>query len=272
MTKVGQRRFAALVGLILSTSLTVMSCAQTNVPTAPDTMPEATTTELTVSVAASVQDVMQAVQAAYQVEAPTISITYNFGSSGSLAQQIIQGAPTDIFLSASQKWMDDVEAKGLIEEDSRHNLLLNALVLIVPLETTKLTDLSDLTPDKVNRVSIGEPESVPAGRYSKEALASLGLFDALQPKMVFGKDVRQVLSYVETGNVDAGLVYATDANVSERVQRVATIPAESHSPIVYPIALIADRENSEAAQDFVDFLSSDTATAIFEEYGFAMAE
>jgi len=168
--------------------------------------------------------------------------------------------------------MDDLEQQGQILDGSRKDLLLNSLVLIVPRDKTDVSDFSDFETDKVSKLALGEPESVPAGKYAQEALASMNMFDALQPKMVFAKDVRQVVSYVETGNVDAGLVYATDAEVSDQVQVIATAPAESHSPIVYPIGVVGDSENAEAAQAFVDFLSSDTAIEIFEEYGFAMAE
>ncbi|MEB3360023.1 MAG: molybdate ABC transporter substrate-binding protein [Synechococcales bacterium] len=274
--KVSRRHFTTLSALTLVACLGVTGCTQPAAPPTTETPSEAATAsapvELTISVAASVQDAMQDVQTAYQEEAPNVTITYNFGSSGSLAQQIIQGAPADVFLSASKKWMDDLEGQGEILEGSRRDLLLNSLVLIVPQDKTDVTDFSDFATDKVNRIAIGEPESVPAGQYAQEALTSLNLFDALQPKMVFGKDVRQVLSYVETGNVDAGLVYATDAKVSDQVQVVATAAADTHSPIVYPIGVVADSENAEAAQAFVDFLSSDTAVAIFEDYGFTMAE
>ncbi|WP_202978867.1 molybdate ABC transporter substrate-binding protein [Halomicronema hongdechloris] len=224
--------------------------------------------DLTISVAASVQDAMKAVQIAYEAEAPQVSITYNFGSSGSLAQQITQGAPADVFLSASQKWMDDLEAQEQLLEGSRRDLLLNSLVLIVPQGKDDVTGFRDITTDKVGRLSIGEPASVPAGRYAREVLISINMFDVLQPKLVFGKDVRQVLAYVETGNVDAGVVYATDATVADRVRVVATAPADSHSPIVYSIGVVADSAHAEAAQALVEFLVSDTATAIFEEYGF----
>jgi molybdate transport system substrate-binding protein len=230
------------------------------------------TVELTISVAASVQDAMRDVQALYEEENPGVAITYNFGSSGSLAQQIAQGAPADVFLSASKKWMDDLDEKGQILDGTREDLLLNSLVLIVPLDKDDVTDFSDIATDKISRIAIGEPESVPAGRYAKEALTSLSLFDALQPKMVFTKDVRQVLSYVETGNVDAGLVYATDANVSDQVQVITTAPADTHSPIIYPIGVVTDSENADAAQEFIDFLSEEGAIAIFESYGFALAE
>ena len=269
-----RRNFTTLSALALLSCLGVSSCAQPMQPTAAGTSDAATeeTVELTISAAASVQDAMTAVQDAYQVEAPSVAITYNFGSSGSLAQQVAQGAPTDVLLSASKKWMDDLEGQGQILPDSRQDLLLNSLVMIVPQDKADITSFEDFRSNKVSKLSIGEPESVPAGRYAKEALTSMNLFDALQPKMVFAKDVRQVLSYVATGNVDAGLVYATDAKISDRVKVVATAPAASHSPIVYPIAVVANSENAEAAQAFVDFLSSDTAIGIFEEYSFGMAE
>ncbi|MGF1499286.1 MAG: molybdate ABC transporter substrate-binding protein [Elainellaceae cyanobacterium] len=273
---VSRRHFTALSALTLVAYLGAAGCAQTTTSPTAEISPATTTTdstiELTVSVAASVQDAMRDVQAAYQAEEPEVTITYNFGSSGSLAQQIVQGAPTEVFLSASKKWMDDLEEQGEILSGSRRDLLLNSLVVIVPQDKTDVTDFSDFATDKVNRIAIGEPESVPAGQYAQEALTTLELFDTLQPKMVFGKDVRQVLTYVETGNVDAGLVYATDAKISDQVQVVTTAPADTHSPIVYPIGVVADSEQAEAAQAFVDFLSSDAAVAIFEEYGFTMAE
>ncbi|HHP7244944.1 MAG TPA: molybdate ABC transporter substrate-binding protein [Elainellaceae cyanobacterium] len=253
--------------------LAAISCAQpVGSPTAEttETANLEETIELTISVAASVQDAMRDVQAAYQTEFPDVAITYIFGSSGSLAQQIAQGAPTDAFLSASKQWMDDLEEQGQIL-GSRQDLLLNALVVIVP-QDSDFADFSDFATDKVSKVAIGEPDSVPAGQYAKEALTSLNLFDALQPKLVFGKDVRQVLSYVETGNVDAGLVYATDAKISDQVKVVTTAPADTHSPIIYPVGVVADSEHADAAQSFVDFLSSKMAIAIFEDYGFTMAE
>lgn len=269
-----RRNFTTLFALALVAGLGAVRCAQSppSVGETPGATSPSASVELTVSAAASLQDALAEVQTAYQAEAPNVAIAYNFGSSGSLAQQIAQGAPTDVFLSASKKWMDDLEKQGQILAGSRKDLLLNSLVLIVPAGSTDVTDFSDFTTDKVGKLALGEPASVPAGTYAQETLTAMNMFEALQPKMVFGKDVRQVLSYVETGNVDAGLVYATDARGSDQVQVVATAPANTHSPIMYPVGVVADSEQAEAAQAFVDFLSSDTAVAIFEEYGFAMAE
>lgn len=255
--------------------LVTMGCVQAENPsisasgtdtTAPDTV------ELTISVAASAQDVMQDIQTAYQTATPNVAITYNVGPSGSLAQQISQGAPTDIFLSASDPWMDALEDQGLILDGSRQDLLLNTLVLIVPRNQPGISGFADLTTDRVSKLAIGEPDSVPAGGYAKETLISLNMFDALQTKLVFGKDVRQLMSYVATGNVDAGLVYATDARRSDQVEIVSTASEDMHSPILYPVGVIATSNHQEAAQDFIDFLSSDPAVAIFEDYGFIMAD
>lgn len=272
-----RRCFASLAAWAIAACLGVVSCSQSP-PSSPgaegnsDVSAAEDSVAVTVSAAASVQDAMKAVQAAYQETAPNVTITYNFGSSGALAQQITQGAPTDVFLSASKKWMDDLEAKDLILDGTRQDLLKNAMVLIVPRDNTDIADFKALEMGTVSRVAIGEPESVPAGGYAKEVLTTLNLFDALQPKLVFAKDVRQVLSYVETGNVDAGLVYATDALTSDQVEAIATAPPETHSPIVYPVAVVQDSQHTEAAQAFIDFLSTDSAAAIFREYGFEMTE
>ncbi|MGF1524931.1 MAG: molybdate ABC transporter substrate-binding protein [Leptolyngbyaceae cyanobacterium] len=274
-----KRRHFTVSALTLTACLSVVGCSQVNPSASTAVAGEAVnlassseSVALTVSVAASVQDAMKEVQASYQAEFPNVTVTYNFGSSGSLAQQINQGAPVDVFLSASQQWMDDVEAKDQLVDGSRANLLQNTMVLITPQDATNIADFSDLAVNSIGKVAMGEPESVPAGRYAKEVLTTFNLFEALQTKFVFTKDVRQVLSYVETGNVDAGLVYATDALLSDRIEIVATAPTDSHAAIVYPVAVVNDSAHTDAAQAFVDFLSSDAATAIFEQYGFSTVE
>ena len=225
--------------------------------------------ELTVSAAASMQDALQAVGEAYQ-ESSNTSVSYNFGSSGTLQQQIEQGAPVDVFISAAQKQMDALEAKNLLLAGTRQDLLKNEVVLIVPRNANAPSGFQDLT-GNIERFSLGQPESVPAGQYGKEVLTSLNLYEQIEPKTVFAKDVRQVLTYVETGNVDAGIVYATDALLSDQVKVVATAPEASHEPIIYPVAVLERTENPEAAKEFVQFLSGDRAQELFEEYGFKMA-
>lgn len=267
-----RRHATGLLALTAMVGLGAIACSQTAIvaPDVPVAEGDASVT-LTVSAAASVQDAMQAVQVAYRTTAPNVTLVYNFGSSGSLAQQIHQGAPTDVFLSASTTWMDDLEAKGQIRTDSRQDLLQNAMVLIIPADKMTVTDFKDLAESELGKVAIGEPESAPVGRYAKEVLTAFNLFETLQPRLVFAKDVRQVLSYVATGNVDAGLVYTTDALISDQVEVIATAPSDTHTPIVYPIAIVQDSPHAEAAQAFLTFLATPTATTIFEDYGFTMA-
>lgn len=223
---------------------------------------------ITVSAAASLRDAMQEIQSQYRQEQPNATLVYNFGSSGSLQQQIEQGAPVDIFMSAAAKQMDALEKKKLLLTDTRQDLLRNEVVLVTAKNQTNISDFQDLTNNQVDKVSIGDPESVPAGQYGQEVLISLKLFAPLKPKLVFAKDVRQVLTYVETGNVDAGVVYASDAKVSDQVRVAARAPANSHSPIVYPVAALQASKNPDAAREFVQFLSGAAAKATFEEYGF----
>ena len=223
---------------------------------------------LTVSAAASLQDALKAIKLIYENERPEIDITYNFGSSGSLQQQIEQGAPVDVFISAAIDKMDALEAKNLLLPETRRDLLKNQIILIVPQDNTTIQSFEDLGTDALTRIALGEPKSVPAGKYAAEVLTPLGLIDAVTPKAVYGKNVRQVLNYVATGNVDAGIVYSSDAKISDNVKIVATASEDIHSPVVYPIAVVQDSANSEAAQEYKDFLFTPQAQRIFEEYGF----
>ncbi|MEA5581063.1 molybdate ABC transporter substrate-binding protein [Nodularia harveyana UHCC-0300] len=263
------KRFFSLTTWILVAFLAVVGCNQvTNNTRDVTSTPQAQGTELIISVAASMQDAMKAIEPLYRDKYPNSKITYNFGSSGSLQQQIEQGAPVDVFISAAEKQIEALDQKNLLVPSTRKNLLGNEVVLIASQTATGISNFQDLTNNQVQRFSIGEPESVPAGQYAQEVLTALNLYDVIKPKIVFAKDVRQVLSYVETGNVDAGIVYATDAQSSNQVKVVATAPKDSHKPIIYPIAVIQRSQNQEAAQEFVQFLSSDTAKQVFEKYGF----
>lgn len=227
-------------------------------------------TKLTISAAASLKDALAGTETAYERSHANVTFSNNFGSSGTLAIQIDQGAPVDIFLSAAAKPMDELNAKGLIDAATRRNLLKNSLVLIVPLDS-QLHDFQGLASSGIRVIALGDPGSVPAGQYGKETLIALHLFDVLKSKIVFGKDVRQVLTYVETGNADAGLVYATDARMSGKVRVVAAAPESTHDPIVYPAAVVKGSRNIEAARMFLDFLGSAAAREIFRKYGFTMA-
>lgn len=225
-------------------------------------------TQITVSVAASLQDALGEIQKIYAVKKPKVKVTINFASSGSLQRQIEQGAPVDLFLSAGSKQMDELESKDLIIKESRTDILSNDLVLITSKDNNTVKSFQDLSNPGVKIIGIGAPESVPAGKYAKEALTFMKLWDTLTPKLVQAKDVRQVLAYVETGNAEAGLVYGSDANISDKVKIAAVAPADSHMPIVYPAAIIAAAKNKTAAEEFLNFLQTEEAARVFVKYGF----
>ena len=227
----------------------------------------AKTVELTVSAAASLQDALNDIQADFEKNHPTIKIRYNFGGSGTLQQQISQGAPVDLFFSAAEEQFRTLVSKGLIEKVKGAELVGNELVLAVPKNSTKkINAFKDIM--KADKLAIGTPESVPAGQYAKETLTQLNLWKAMAGKIVYAKDVRQVLTYVETNNVDAGIVYKTDAMISPNVKIAATATDSSHAPIVYPVGVIKNSSHLKEAKQFYEYLHSEKAIKVFEKYGF----
>lgn len=212
---------------------------------------------------------MAEIEAMYGKEHRDVVFRNNAGSSGTLSMEIQQGAPVDILLSAASKPMDNLLAKGLLIAETRRDLLRNKLVLVAPANSS-LAGFDGLADKSIRIVAIGDPASVPAGEYGEQTLTALNLMDKLRSKLVLGKDVRQVLTYVETGNADAGLVYATDARTSGRVRVVATAPDNTHDPIVYPVAVLCASRSPEAAREFVKYLEGDEAKAVFLKNGFTM--
>ncbi|UAJ74328.1 molybdate ABC transporter substrate-binding protein [Synechocystis sp. PCC 7339] len=224
---------------------------------------------LTVSAAASLQNAIAALDPVFESTHPNIRVDYNFAASSTLQQQIEQGADVDLFISAASKQMDRLQAKSLIDKDSRRNLLSNRLALIVPQDSTlNIKAFEQLTDASIRRIAMGEPRSVPAGQYAEEVFLNLGILPQLQPKFVYGNSVRSVFSAVESGNADAGVVYVTDAQISNRVRTVAIAPKHLHAPIVYPIALIMASAHPEAARTYAEFLASPAAQEVFIQYGF----
>ena len=228
---------------------------------------------LLVSAAASLQNALEVIQTDFETEHPNIAINYNFASSGALQQQIEQGAPVDVFISAGVPQMDALAAQDLLLPDTRTDLLGNRLVLIAPSDSTLgLTDFLGLAQDTVERISVGDFRSVPAGQYAEQVFNNLGILADLEPKLIFANNVRGVLAAVESGNVDAGIVYATDAAISDQVTVVATAAEDLHDPITYPLAIMSDTASSAAALTFVDYLSSDEAQTVFEDFGFIVLD
>jgi molybdate transport system substrate-binding protein len=233
---------------------------------------------ITVSAAISLKDALDELGPIFQAQqhrknggSGTI-VTYNYGGSGTLARQIEQGAPVDLFFSAAEKQMDELAAQGLIVADTRRDLVGNALVLIAPAQSTALHSFQDLSNAAVKTIALGETSTVPAGMYARQTLEHLGLFAAVEKKVVYAKDVRAVLTYVETGNADAGMVYQTDANTSQKIRVIAVAPADSHDPILYPAAVLRDAKDKAAARAFLEFLQEPDARAVFQKYGFTSAE
>jgi molybdate transport system substrate-binding protein len=226
---------------------------------------------LTVSAAASLENVLAPIADAYHHQHPRTKIEFNFGGSGALARQIEDGAPVDIFLSASPEPMDRLSARGLLLDATRRDLLRGEIVLIVPRSGAGTESFEALADPHMKFIALADPASVPAGVYGKQVLTSLGLWSRVKQKLVLGKDVRQVLGYVETGNADAGLVYATDARESSAVRVAAIAPESTHAPVVYPVAVLRGTRNPTAAQDFVAFLFCPEARALFVSQGFTAA-
>lgn len=224
--------------------------------------------ELTISAAASLKDAMDVIQHTYQEEHPEVKLKFNFGASGSLQQQISQGAPVDLFFSSAEDKFDLLVEEGTIAKEDGLDLLGNELVLVVPKEDQSIKGFEDLVKAEVDKISIGTPETVPAGTYAKESLEKTNLWKDVESKVVYAKDVRQVLSYVETGNVEAGIVYKTDALVSNKVEIVASADPATHTPIIYPVGIINDSKHYEAAKEFYKYLKNDDALKVFEKYGF----
>ena len=230
--------------------------------------PAAADQELIISAAASLTNAMKEVVAQFNTTHPGIKAACNFAASGVLLQQMAKGAPVDVFAAADQKTMNQAQEKKLIVPASRKNFVSNRLVLIVPLDS-KLTvsGLKGLTAPQVQRVAVGNPATVPAGRYAKEALEKAGLWGKLAPKFVLAESVRQVLDYVRRGEVDAGLVYSTDAAIAKGKVKVIQAVTE-HAPILYPIAVSASTGKKAEAHSFVDFVVSPAAQKIFSKFGF----
>lgn len=228
----------------------------------------ASAVELTVSAAASLQDAFTEIKTAYEAQSSD-TLTLNFGASGSLAQQVKNGAPVDVFVSAASRPVDELEAAGKVAAASRRILARNGLVVVAPHKGRELTHLEDLKADVIKRVAFGEPGTVPAGQYAQEALIKLRMWDAVKPKIVYAQNVRQVLTYVQTGNVDAGFVYATDAHAAKGIRVVAVVDPALHAPIEYPAVVVATSKHLEAAKAFVAYLAGPQCAAVLTRLGFA---
>lgn len=225
--------------------------------------------DLVVSAAASLTQAFQDIAVEYQKAHPGQKVVYNFAASGALLAQIQQGAPVDVFASADQPTMDRAAAAKVLADGTRADFARNTLVVVVPAGSRRQPrELKDLTDPGFTRIASGTPASVPAGRYTADAVAAAGLTDALQSRWVFGESVRQVLNYVARSEVEAGFVYRTDALIEAEKTRIAFTVPTAH-PVSYPIAQVAASRNAQAARDFIAFVRGSAGQAILQRYGFS---
>jgi len=221
-----------------------------------------------VSAAASLTQAMQAVGKSYGAFQDQTTVAFNFAASGALLQQLAHGAPVDLYISANQAFMDQAEAKGLIIKASRCNFIRNSLVLAAAKHAAGTVKcLNDLTSPAIERIAMGHPNTVPAGRYAREALMGAFLWDAVQPKLVFGNSVRQVLDYLRRGEVDAGLIYATDAHsAGNRIGPAKEVVTQT--PVVYCLAITVSSSRKNAAREFVDYILRPEGQKVLAGFGF----
>jgi molybdate transport system substrate-binding protein len=218
--------------------------------------------------AASLTDSLKEIAAAYEKETGD-RIAYNFGASSFLARQIEEGAPADIFFSADEAKMDQLAAKNLIVKETRKSRLSNSLVIVVASDAPlPISSPKDLSRPQIKRIALADPQTVPAGIYAKQHLEKINLWRAIQPKVIPTDNVRAALAAVEAGNADAGIVYKTDAAISKKVKIAHEISAAEGPPISYPVALLKDAKQPQAAKRFLDHLHGPAATRLFEKFGF----
>ena len=228
--------------------------------------------EILVSAAASLTDVLKEIGGAYQSKAKH-TVKFNFGPSSGLARQIEEGAPVDIFFSADLLQMDSLDKNGRLEPGMRKNLLSNQLVIIVPADSKlAIASPKDLLKVDIKKIALAEPNSVPVGVYSSRYLADEGLWDQVKPKIVPVQDVRATLASVESGNVEAGFVYKTDAAVSKKVKIVYEVPIDKGPKIIYPVAIVKESKRKDIARDFLNYVQNPTAKNAFKKYGFVVLD
>lgn len=254
----GMARSGALTALVLAL---VAACGIGDVARAQ---------ELTFSVAISMKDATEDLGRRFTQNHPGVVLRYNFGASGELQKQIEAGAPIDLFVSAAQRQMDELAKKGLIVAGSRRVFARNVLTVIKPADSTiDVAKPADLADPRVSRIVIGNPKTVPVGQYAEESLRALGLWDKLQPKLVLAENVRQALDYVARGEVDAGIVYTTDAALRGRDVREAFRPAEdTYHPVTYPVAVVTEARQPALAGAFIDLLMSAQGQRVLARLGF----
>lgn len=266
-----ETRNKIILAIVVIAAICIGYCAATGAFTAGN---DVNGDEVNFAAAASLKNVFdEKLIPMFEEKYPDVKVTPTYASSGDLQTQIENGLETDVFMSASNKQMNALIEEGIIDNSTNVKSLQNTLVLIVPSDSkSNATSFEDLK-DVEGTIAIGDPESVPAGQYAEESLSKLGVWDAVQPKLSYGTSVTAVLNQVAEGSAEYGLVYSTDAKSTDDVTIVCEAPEGSlEKPIVYPVAMIKDAKDADAAAKFIEFLQSQEAQKIFEEYGFTIVE
>ncbi|HVG77350.1 MAG TPA: molybdate ABC transporter substrate-binding protein, partial [Patescibacteria group bacterium] len=226
--------------------------------------------EMTLSAAISMKDAVEELGRGFMASRPGVTLRYNVGSSGELQKQIEAGAPVDLFISAAERQMDQLEKRGLIASATRRVFARNVLTVIKPADSTiDVAKAADLLDARISKIVVGNPRTVPAGQYAEESLRALGLWDRVQPKLVFAENVRQALDYVARGEVDAGFVYTTDAVTrGAQVKKAFRLAEDTYRPVLYPVAVVTGAKQAALAQAFLDLLLSREGQATLGRLGF----
>jgi molybdate transport system substrate-binding protein len=228
--------------------------------------------EITVFAAASLTDSLKEIAGTYEKQSGD-KIIFDFGASSTLARQIEEGAPADIFFSADEAKMDDLQKKNLIDPATRKSRLGNSLVVVIPNDSAlEIKSAGDLTNASIKQIALADPKAVPAGIYAKAWLTQQQLWPVIEPKVVPTENVRAALAAVESGNVEAGVVYKTDAGISKKVKVAYEVPANDTPKISYPMALVKESKQPDAAKKFLNYLSSEEAGQVFKRFGFILLE
>ena len=228
--------------------------------------------DIYVSAAASLTDVLKEIAIPYEKQSGD-NLVFNFAASSVLARQIEEGAPADLIFSADEAKLDALEKEGLLLPETRKSILSNTLVIVVPNDSTvNFNSAKDLAGADIKKIAVGEPSSVPAGIYARQYLQKLGIWDKVTDKIVPVEIVRAALAAVESGNVDAGIVYKTDALISNKVKVAYEVPASEGPAISYPLAVLKEAKSPDAAKKLAAYLESAPAEAVFEKYGFLVKQ
>jgi len=261
-----KRKSVANVLLILIAILAVVGTIWTTKPISPTSIKQVEPVEINISAALGLKDVLTAIQKDYETSNPNVKLVFNFGPAGVLQKQLEQGVVADLFISASPKQVNELQNKNLVIPTTRTTLVSDKLVLIVPKNSQlAIASFQDLT--KVTKFGIGEPGTVPAGQYAIEFLENIGIWESIKDKAVQAKDVRTIIAYVESENVDAGIAFSTMAALSDKVKVVAVAPEGTHMPVTFPAVIMAGSKHPKETEDFLKYLCDPKSEAVFKKYG-----